>query len=75
MNIKKYYDQFLENIGKKFNEYFINISAINNFDYGDEYEVALCKALASILPERYGVCRGFIVTMCGNYAGDDIIIP
>lgn len=50
------------------------IEAQYNFDFGDEYEVALCEVLTDILPARYGVCRGSLVTVDGEEAGDDLII-
>lgn len=68
------YNDFLSNISKKFLKYFDEISAIYNFDNGDEFEIALCKSLRSILPQFYGVCRGSIFTLEGNFVGDDIII-
>lgn len=61
-------------ISKKFNSAFEEISAEYNFDLGDEFEIALCKTLRIYLPQRYGVCRGFLVTHNGETAGDDIII-
>jgi hypothetical protein len=50
------------------------IEAQYNFDLGDEYEVALCEVLSDMLPARYGVCRGTVVTVDGEEAGDDLII-
>jgi hypothetical protein len=50
------------------------IEAQFNFDFGDEYEVAICEVLTDILPARYGVCRGSLVTFEGEEAGDDLII-
>src|SRR5437667_11014698 len=49
-------------------------TVIYNFDHGDEFEVAMCHVLRSALPARYGVCRGHIVTINDEHAGDDIII-
>ena len=68
------YDSFLTTISKKFEAQFNEISVINNFDYGDEYEVALCKCLRVILPDQYGICRGSIFSSDGSIVGDDIII-
>lgn len=45
-----------------------------NFDYGEEFEIALCKILRRFLPDKYGICRGFIVCSNNDSAGDDIII-
>lgn len=68
------YANFCEKISTKFESSFAEISAEYNFDLGDEFEIALCKTLRVLLPERYGVCRGFLVTHDGDKAGDDIII-
>jgi len=68
------YANFCENISTKFESSFSEISAEYNFDLGDEFEIALCKTLRILLPEKYGVCRGFLVTHDGEKAGDDIII-
>jgi len=68
------YNNFLNNISKKFLKNFDEISAIYNFDNGDEFEIALCKSLRSILPQQYGICRGSIFTIDGDFVGDDIII-
>lgn len=68
------YNNFLNNISKKFLKNFDEISAIYNFDNGDEFEIALCKSLRTILPQHYGICRGSIFTIEGDFVGDDIII-
>ena len=68
------YNNFLSNISKKFLKNFDEISAIYNFDNGDEFEITLCKSLRSILPQFYGICRGSIFSSDGNFVGDDIII-
>jgi hypothetical protein len=39
-----------------------------------EFEVAMCVLLEEILPAKFGVCRGFVVTEDGRRAGDDLII-
>ncbi len=51
-----------------------DIEAIFNFDLGAEFEVAMCALLEDILPARFGVCRGFVITEDGRAAGDDLII-
>lgn len=71
---KTLYNDFLKNISQKFLNNFNEISAIYNFDYGDEFEIALCKSLRTILPNFYGICRGSIFTIDGESVGDDIII-
>lgn len=68
------YDGYLKTVASRFEEFFGRISATYSFDFGTEFEVALCKALRVLLPQRFGVCRGFVVTKDGQLAGDDIII-
>lgn len=70
----KLYNDFLKNISQKFQNNFSEISAIYNFDYGDEFEIALCKSFRTVLPNYYGVCRGSIFSIDGESVGDDIII-
>ena len=68
------YSDFLKNINVKFESLFNEISAEYNFDHGQEFEIALCKVFRAILPNKYGICRGFVVSLNGDTAGDDIII-
>lgn len=68
------YNNFLQKILQRVESKFSEISANYNFDLGLELEIALCEVLVSLLPERYGVCRGFIVTQDDEIEGDDIII-
>jgi hypothetical protein len=68
------YDNFIMKLSEKIERSFSEIQAGFNFDYGDEFEVALCKVLRLILPVKYGICRGFVVSPDGRKAGDDIII-
>lgn len=70
----KLYNDFLKNISQKFLSNFNEISVVYNFDNGDEFEVALCKSLRSVLPNYYGICRGSIFSIDGQSVGDDIII-
>ncbi|WP_437566783.1 DUF6602 domain-containing protein [Sorangium sp. So ce542] len=48
--------------------------ARHNFELGDGFEVALCRVLRELLPDRVGVCRGYIVDRNGDAAGNDIIV-
>ena len=50
------------------------MEAIYNFDYGDEFEIACCHLIRVLLPTKYGICRGHIVTRDNRQAGDDLII-
>ncbi|WP_049018411.1 DUF6602 domain-containing protein, partial [Burkholderia multivorans] len=68
------YKNFVGNVSKQVDGLFASISARYNFDLGDEFELAVCDILRQILPEKYGICRGFVVTRDDKSAGDDIII-
>jgi hypothetical protein len=50
------------------------IETEHNFEYGAEFEIALCEVLRQVLPSRVGVCRGYVVSEDGTKAGDDIIL-
>jgi hypothetical protein len=68
------YDNYIKNLTDKIVKKFDYISAEYNFDLGHEFENALCKILRDFLPNRYGICRGFVVSSVGTKEGDDIII-
>jgi hypothetical protein len=68
------YRGYLQNLARAFEYRFEQISTRYNFDYGDEFEIALCHVLREMLPQKYGICRGFVVSVDGAFAGDDIII-
>jgi hypothetical protein len=68
------YDGWVSEIAARFQRRFEEIKATYNFDLGDEFEIAVADLLKQMLPERYGVCRGFVVEQSGAVAGDDIII-
>lgn len=68
------YDNYVLKLSQKINSTFEEIEAEYNFELGNEFEVVLCNILRDFLPEKFGVCRGFVVDELGNKAGDDIII-
>lgn len=68
------YNNWLSDVASRFQRSFEEIQATHNFEYGDEFEVAVCKLLRALLPRQYGVCRGFVVARTGEHAGDDIIV-
>ena len=68
------YRDLVGRLSKIVNAELLKLEAIYNFDLGDEFEVALCRILRQALPDRYGVCRGHVVTKENKTAGDDIII-
>lgn len=68
------YNGYIQRLSKKVKARLNDIEAIYNFDLGDEFEIAMCYLLSDFLPERFGVCRGFVVSENGQTAGDDLII-
>jgi hypothetical protein len=71
---KYLYNDYIKKLSERFEAELTNILVGHNFDYGYEFEVALCQILRIVLPEKYGICRGYVVDSDGNQAGDDIII-
>lgn len=67
------YEDYLKGLVKQFNNQIEAIVAQYNFDLGPEFEIALCKVLRKVLPQKYGICRGFVVSE-DSLAGDDIVI-
>lgn len=68
------YNDFVGSMSKEFGVAISEIQAVHNFDLGPEFEVALCKTLRRILPQKFGICRGFVVNARGDKQGDDIVI-
>lgn len=68
------YRGYAAQLSKRFASALDEITATHGFEYGAEFEVAICKVLRLILPEKYGVCRGYATSPQGETAGDDIII-
>lgn len=68
------YDDWLGDVTRRFQQSFDNIAVTHNFDFGPEFEIAVAQTLQDLLPQRFGVCRGFVVGRDGNRAGDDIIV-
>lgn len=68
------YDGFIKNVANSFDQVLSEIEAVHNFEFGSEFEVAICKTLRRVLPHRFGICRGYVVNRDGELAGDDIVI-
>ncbi|MBS0416933.1 MAG: hypothetical protein JSR66_04420 [Proteobacteria bacterium] len=68
------YNGFIDRIAKAYDNALSSIEAVHNFEHGDEFEIALCNSIRSILPQRFGICRGYVVDRSGKVEGDDIII-
>ena len=74
MTSKYIYNNYLSNISAKYSALMGDVSANFNFDLGTEFELVICEVLKKVLPKKYGVCRGFLVSKDGEVKGDDIII-
>jgi len=70
----KMYGDYVRVLQKRFHAALSSIEAKHNFDYGAEFEIALCRILRAALPDRFGICRGHVVDRAGSTAGDDILI-
>src|SRR5262245_52310105 len=68
------YHGYLSTVTRRFEAALTTIEAVHNFTLGEEFEVVLCEVIRSVLPKRFGVCRGFVVTRDDKTAGDDVII-
>lgn len=68
------YDNYVREISERFDQALARIKAEHNFEYGAEFEIAICKTLRAVLPQKYGICRGYVVSPLGEKAGDDIIL-
>jgi hypothetical protein len=68
------YNDYVRDVSNRFSAELDRIKTVHNFELGDEFETAICKLLRRVLPQKYGVCRGFVVSEYGDTAGDDIII-
>ncbi len=68
------YDNYILTISEAIQAELGRISTEYNFDNGPEFEIAICEILGKVLPEKYGICRGFAVASNGEIAGDDIFI-
>ncbi|HWB02964.1 MAG TPA: DUF6602 domain-containing protein [Verrucomicrobiales bacterium] len=64
----------MKTLSEKFESALSEIEVEHNFEFGNEFEIAICKVLRRILPRDFGICRGYVVNKEGKQAGDDIII-
>ena len=69
-----FYGNYVKRLANQFEAKLTSIEASFGFQYGEEYEVVICEALRSVLPTRYGVCRGFVIDRDGRQAGDDVVV-
>jgi hypothetical protein len=68
------YKNYIKYLSEKFLRRLDDVNAVYGYEYGNEFEIALCEILREFLPQKYGICRGFVVSETGDIAGDDIII-
>lgn len=68
------YNDFLPKLADAISNKFSEMQSTYNYEKGGELEMALCDILRLVLPEKFGVCTGFIVPKVGSPVGDDIII-
>jgi hypothetical protein len=68
------YGNYVPNLAKRFEKEMSVIEAKHNFELGYEFEIAICKMLRRTLPQKFGICRGYVVAADGRSAGDDIVI-
>ncbi len=68
------YDNYIKKISDRFESRFNEIDPKWNFDIGNEFEVELATLIDELLPDKFGVCRGFVTPIDGIAKGDDIII-
>jgi len=68
------YGGFVQSMAAAFENAMSGIEAEYNFDLGNEFEIVLCNVLRRMLPQRFGICRGFVVNRLGDTAGDDVLI-
>lgn len=71
---KGFYDGWFDEIVDRVHDELRGPGPLENLEVGSELEIAICYALRRLLPERVGVCRGWIVDSSGAKAGDDIIV-
>lgn len=68
------YGKYLEQLSSSITDALDDLIYSYNFDVGVEFEIAIAELLQRVLPDKYGVCRGFVVAQDGTEAGDDIVI-
>ncbi|TLV00353.1 DUF6602 domain-containing protein [Dyadobacter luticola] len=74
MEKKHLYGDYVRNLHQSVVRRLEIIESEYNFEKGAEFEIAICEILRSFLPQKYGICRGFVIDRDGKTAGDDIII-
>jgi hypothetical protein len=68
------YGNYVQELSDCFQQSVDSIKYLSNCDAGPEFEMAICGTLKMLLPNKYGICRGFVVAQNGRHAGDAIVI-
>lgn len=68
------YNDYIKKLSTRFLARLDEIDPQFNFDIGNEFEIHLGGLLQELLPNKYGICRGFVTPLDGQAKGDDIII-
>lgn len=71
---KYFYRNYVLTLSERVAASLSTIETKQNFEYGPEFEIAMCQVLRSALADRFGIARGYVVNAEGDAAGDDIII-
>ncbi|KAA3656345.1 MAG: hypothetical protein DWQ04_31385 [Chloroflexi bacterium] len=69
-----FYKDYVSTLSKRLEAALSTIETEHNFEFGSEFEIALCQTLRMALAERFGISRGYVVDMLGEARGDDIVI-
>ncbi len=68
------YRNFVQVLSSRVETQLTTIETQYGYEYGTEFEIVICEILRELLPEKYGIVRGYVVDQYGNTEGDDIII-
>jgi hypothetical protein len=63
------YNNYVRDVSERFEQALARIKTEYNFEYGPEFEIAICKTLRAVLPQKYGICRGYVVSELGGQLG------
>lgn len=69
-----FYRNFVSTLSQRVVASLSTIETEYNFEYGPEFEIAMCRVLRSALADRFGIARGYVVNIDSKTAGDDIIV-
>ncbi|WP_233561398.1 DUF6602 domain-containing protein [Sorangium cellulosum] len=70
----EFYDGWVEESAEHLNAELRKLRRLEILELGNELESTLRDTLKDFLPQRVGMCRGWVVDSTGRKQGDDIII-